>query len=81
MNMSRDLIDQLLTSGKEKMQKDYRLLLEHCREPKEWGKVKEIKLKNDIFKVLTDLKKAGAIGFEDKKYFTTRKGLDVLKEI
>ena len=79
--MSQEEINKLLNGSDEKTQKSCRLLLEGCREPTTWGRLKKIKMKKDPFKILCELKKAGAVGFKDGKYFATEEGLKILKGV
>jgi CBS domain-containing protein len=59
-----------------------RKLVAFCSEPKTYSEmVARAGVRGDMFKVVVDLKKSGALAFADGKYFSTEQGLDALKSI
>ena len=77
--MTRGAIEECLTHPKNG--ENSRKLLAFCREPKPYGEMGRAGVKGDLFKVLVELKKNGALAFADGKYFSTELDLEVLKSI
>jgi len=78
-SLTREDIIQCLTDPKNR--DNNRKLLAFCIEPKTMGEMGRAGVKGDLFKVLVDLKKAGALAFADGKYFATPLALEVQKSL
>lgn len=74
--MTKEKIEEFLNS---KNGENYRKLLAFCKDPRTVGELGKAGIKGDFFRVLVDLKTAGAITFADGKYVSTQLGLDLMK--
>lgn len=76
--MTREEIAERLNHSKNG--ESYRKLLNFCREPRTYNEMGKAGVK-DFFKILVELKTAGALEFVDGKYVSTQLALDVLKSL
>ena len=77
--MTKEDIQKCLTHPKNG--ENNRKLLAFCSEPRTFGEMGKSGVKGDVFNVVVELKKAGALEFADGKYVSTQLAMEVLKSL
>ena len=79
MSSNSNLIREYLNHSKNG--ENYKKLLVFLKEPRTFSQMRFAKVKGDTFKVLVDLKKAGALLFSEGKYYSSQEALEILKSL
>jgi hypothetical protein len=75
--MTNDALAQL---QKYLIDEDYKKLLSFCMEPKQWGEISKLGIKQSkIFQMLKDLKTIEALEFSGGKYLTAANVVTLLR--
>ena len=77
--MIREEIVEALTHRKNG--ENNRKLLDFCREPCTFGRMGRAGVRGDVFKILVELKKSGAIAWKEGKYYSTPEALEILDSL
>ncbi len=70
--------EEIAEAFKSKNSDNYKKLINFCKEPKTYSQMGKAGIKGDVFKILVDLKKIGALSWADGKYFSTKEAIEIL---